>query len=404
VYGSLRDKLFEQYGHKLGIDETKNVELPSLPQLVSLLTHARDAEDDDELAIKIAELQTDLTIPDDLPHLTSIDGFDLYLTTAFDGLLERALEEWYPGQIDAIHFTERSRTDRGNRRPADKTLFYLLGKMGESQDYGCSEERILRLSHRLQKTEHQQPTWIFDRLRDENTVLLMIGSDLPDWALRHLAVAIRGPEQIQPGRKLKDFASPNNLPDRAFVQFLERRGCAVYPGSMSEFVQELAVRWQRRPARAPATVRRPAASGDDARDVFISYATPDRSSAILVRDALHAYGLSTWLDVDDFGSRDIAVIADVVENRCRFFLPLVSQTLLARPEAYANEEWNRAAQRSLRFLENEEFVLPVILDATNVHDQRIPLAFRSKRLWMRDDVNMLAAHLRDKLRQERRPK
>jgi hypothetical protein len=334
VYCRLRDKLIQQYGHKVGIEGNTDawVTALSLPQVVSLLTHCRDAEDDEELAIKITELKTDSIVPESLQNLASIDGFDLYLTTSFDGLLERALEERYPERIAPIYFTERSRIDLSYRKPDAKTLFYLFGKMGETQDYGCSEERILRLSHRLQKTEHQQPTWIFDRLRDENTILLMIGSDLPDWVLRHLMVAVRGAERIQPGKKFKDFATPNNLPDRAFVQFLEHLGCAVYPGSISEFAQELASRWQHRPVSAQTSVIRPATSEDDARDVFISYATPDRASAILVRDALKAYGLSTWLDVDDFKSRDTAVIADVVENRCRFFLPLgrFSRSCLAR--------------------------------------------------------------------------
>src|SRR5215472_14871055 len=90
---------------------------------------------------------------------------------------------------------------------------------------------------------------------------------------------------------------------------------------------------------SPANPSRP-------RSVFLSYASQDRQTVQLLRDALPGYGLDVWYDESDLTGGDAwdqKIRRQIRE--CDFFMPVISAQTDARPEGYFRREWSLAVER-----------------------------------------------------------
>src|SRR6202030_533286 len=68
-------------------------------------------------------------------------------------------------------------------------------------------------------------------------------------------------------------------------------------------------------------------------------------------------------------------------QRCRFFMPIISQNTNRRMEGFFRREWNQAADRTRGMAEECRFILPVTIDDTKALNARVPKAFLKAHWW-----------------------
>lgn len=101
-------------------------------------------------------------------------------------------------------------------------------------------------------------------------------------------------------------------------------------------------------------------------DVALSFAGEDRPYAEALADALHRHGIKVFYDEyeksDLWGKNLYTYLSDVYQNKARYCVMFLSQH-------YATKLWTnheREASQARAFSENEEYILPIRLDNTNI--------------------------------------
>jgi len=326
--------------------------------------------------------------PPALRQLAQITDFDLFVTTTFDPLLERAVNlERYGGQptADVIAYAPNRVSDLpAERDQLQRTVVYhLLGKLSASPTYVVSDEDMLEFICALQ-SEHLTPERLFHEL--EHSHLLLIGSDFSNWLARLFLRMAKRKRLSDPRDFSEILADDHTLQDDRLVAFLQQVSVRtrVYGGAEA-FVAELHQRWmQRQPAEAgdahqgapqrflPPTREMPENA------IFISYAREDLPAVQRLKAALDAAGLVTWFDLDrleggdDYDRKIRANIA-----RCSYFLPVISASTQRRPEAYFRREWSYAVDRARNMADGAVFVLPACIDDTAEAEALVPELFRA---------------------------
>jgi TolB-like protein len=117
--------------------------------------------------------------------------------------------------------------------------------------------------------------------------------------------------------------------------------------------------------------------------VFLSYASADRESARVLKDALPTFGLEVWYDESELGGGELwdQKIRKQIRD-CDYFMPLISAQTEARHEGYFRREWRLAVERTLDMADDHPFLLPVVIDDTNQAGARVPEKFFSIQ-WLR---------------------
>jgi tetratricopeptide (TPR) repeat protein len=120
-----------------------------------------------------------------------------------------------------------------------------------------------------------------------------------------------------------------------------------------------------------------AAGRCDQRAVFLSYASEDAAAAQKICTALRAAGIEVWFDQSELRGGDSwdAMIRRQIKT-CALFIPIISVNSHARAEGYFRLEWKLAVDRSHLIAADRAFLLPVVIDGTPEHDERIPERFR----------------------------
>ncbi len=324
-----------------------------------------------------------------LRQLAKITDFDLFVTTTFDPLLERAVNlERYGGQASAevIAYAPNRVADLPvERGQLQRTVVYhLLGRLSASPTYVVSDEDMLEFICALQ-SEHLTPEKLFHEL--EHNHLLLIGSDFSNWLARLFLRMTKRKRLSDPRDVGEVLADDHTMKDDRLVAFLQQVSVRtrVYGGAEA-FVADLHARWMRRQGGAPS------ASGPAAvpqrflppsrempeHAIFISYAREDLPSVQRLKAAMDAAGLTTWFDLDRLeggDDYDRKIRANI--GRCSFFVPVISATTQRRHEAYFRREWNYAVDRSLNIAEGGVFILPVCIDDTPEADALVPDKFKA---------------------------
>ena len=121
----------------------------------------------------------------------------------------------------------------------------------------------------------------------------------------------------------------------------------------------------------------PAAGRGGQRAVFLSYASEDAAAAHRICTALRAVGVEVWFDQSELRGGDSwdAMIRRQIKT-CALFIPIISVNSHSRAEGYFRLEWKLAVDRSHLIAADRAFLLPVVIDDTPEHDERIPERFR----------------------------
>src|SRR5216684_644847 len=101
-------------------------------------------------------------------------------------------------------------------------------------------------------------------------------------------------------------------------------------------------------------------------DVALSFAGEDRSYADALAEALHQRGLTVFYDKYEkanlWGKNLYTYLSDVYQNKARYCVMFLSRNYAAK--LWTNHE--REAAQARAFRENEEYILPMRLDDTEI--------------------------------------
>jgi hypothetical protein len=385
----LYEWLAEKLAAKLSVDPSVLPQPLTLNDVICAYLGQRGRREEVYTRLRSIMREVEYEPPLALRQLAQITDFDLFITTTFDPLLEKAVNaERYGGQstADVIAYapnrvadlpTERSQLQRA-------VVYHLLGRLSASPTYVVSDEDMLEFICALQ-SEHLTPEKLFHEL--EHNHLLLIGSDFSNWLARLFLRMAKRKRLSDPRDVGEVFADDHTLQDERLVAFLQQVSVRtrVYGGAEA-FVAELHARWTKRQGGAAGPVGSAAAPQrflPPAREmpehaVFISYAREDLPAVQRMKSAMDAAGITTWFDLDRLEGGD-DYDRKIRNNiaRCSYFMPVISATTQRRHEAYFRREWSYAVDRSRSIAEGAVFILPVCIDDTPEADALVPEKFQA---------------------------
>jgi len=385
----LYEWLAEKLAARLSVDTSVLPQPLTLNDVVCAYLGQRGRREEAYTRLRSIMREVEFEPPLALRQLAQITDFDLFVTTTFDPLLERAVNlERYGGQPSAevIAYAPNRVADL----PAERSqlqravVYHLLGRLSASPTYVVSDEDMLEFICALQ-SEHLTPEKLFHEL--EHNHLLLIGSDFSNWLARLFLRMAKRKRLSDPRDVGEVFADDHTMQDERLVAFLQQVSVRtrVYGGAEA-FVAELHARWTKRQGGAAGPVGSAAAPQrflPPAREmpehaVFISYAREDLPAVQRMKSAMDAAGITTWFDLDRLEGGD-DYDRKIRNNiaRCSYFMPVISATTQRRHEAYFRREWSYAVDRSRSIAEGAVFILPVCIDDTPEADALVPERFQA---------------------------
>jgi hypothetical protein len=349
---------------------------PTLNEVVSAYLQRNGRRERLYRSIRNIVLEAPLTPPQVLRQLAEIRQFNLFVTTAFDPMLETAINDARFGgepRTETIAYVPNNVRDL--ETPKDDltgpTVYHLFGRLSASPNYAVSDEDVLEFLHALQ-SESRCPEHLFEALAANH--LLIVGGNYPDWAARIFLRAAKGQRLSDPRDVIEILADDSSGKDPGLVAFLGNFSSRtkVFHAGAEAFVERLSRQCRERFGNAGHSEAAPLDMPEGA--IFISYARQDLPAVRRLKSALDAAGLTVWFDFDRIGAGDTFDLK-IRENirRCRLFLPVLSQTTETRTEGVFRREWSYALERDRDIHQGTPFIIPVAIDDTptfNIVPQR----------------------------------
>jgi hypothetical protein len=362
--------------------------LPAAPTLNDVvLLHLRRNGRREAVYPRIRDIvrEAAFTPPKILRRLAEIRQFNLFVTTAFDPLLEAAINDvrfdgktgtqtfaYAPNKVQDLEKT----VGVGLKRP---TVYYLFGRLSASPTFPITDEDLLEFLYALQ-SESLRPARLFDEL--EKNHLLIVGGTFSDWVARMFLRNAKRRRLSDPREVVEILADDRSGKDPGLIAFLGNFSprTKIFHAGAEAFVEALWEQWRQRFGTATGSPEAtqwalpPIEMPDGA--IFISYAREDFDAARTLKSALDAVGLPVWFDLDRLGPGDTfkVKIQDYVE-RCSLFLPLLSRNTEARTEGFFRREWNYALDRDKGIDQRLPFIIPIAID-DNLKLKTLPRRFR----------------------------
>jgi hypothetical protein len=306
-----------------------------------------------------------------LRQLAEITDFNLFVSTTFDSLLEKAINEVRfgnkPGAL-SIAYSPKRVDDLPNtkERLTRPTIYHLMGKLTATGSYVISDEDLLEYVCDLQSPA-RRPERLFDELKKNN--LLILGKDLPDWLTRIFLRTAKGGRLSATRDHVEIMADSTTHRDPSLVSFLQHFSShtrVFRAGGAMEFVAELSKRWHERHPQAPPAEQILSTSEMPRGGIFISYAREDLSAVEVLKAGLEAAGLHVWFDNERLkpGDNFNPQIEQYISRWCGCFVAIVSRNTELRHEGYFRREWNLAVDRDKGIHFARKFIVPVVVDDT----------------------------------------
>lgn len=369
-----------------GMLEVSGEGLPSVSALHEVVCRYLDRGGDIENVYPALQLvlsgSGELPIPEPLRKLAAIKPFQLFVTTTFDPLLERAINQvCFAGKTGEK--TDVCAYSPGNANdlplPFEKlerpVVYHLFGKISATPDYAVTEEDMLEFVHSFHSG---QPPNLFDALTKQD--LLLLGVSFPNWIARFF-VRLAKAERLREARRKTDWVvDPEVSSDRGLVLFLKRfsvRTKVFLDGDVAEFIAELDQRWQKRHPVGPGDNGSSGETRMKEGAVFLSYAHEDLKTAQSIKEQLESRGIDVWIDRVDLKPGDpYEWSIKLAIEHCSAFVPLLSRHVLTSQRRFFRLEWDYADQVAVRVLPTEPFIVPIALDDISSEDKNLPERFR----------------------------
>lgn len=309
-----------------------------------------------------------------LQRLAAIEPFKLFLTTAFDPLLARAVASDRPGGRDDQRVGAISTKDPAPDLPQPYRelefpfVFHLLGRARPVVDFVVWDDDAL---HMLLALDHALSSLIRFNDAIEKNHLLFLGLSLPDWLVRFFV-------QVVKRKRLSQLAPPELYLAETMAPE-ERQNVVIYFSRLSDhiqiiptdpraFIDELNQRWHLAHPKSPDPIEKTMNAFRFAHRspgcVFVSYTSADEDVATYVVSQLQKAGVLVWFDKQQLrpGEDWEAKFSDAVRETCGIFLSLISDHTDTRRAAYNILERNLAARRRDQFADNAIFYIPLRID------------------------------------------
>lgn len=305
-----------------------------------------------------------------LRQLAEITDFNLFVSTTFDSLLEKAINEVRFGNMpgtSSISYSPKRVDDlpSSKEKLTKPTVYHLMGKLSATGSYVISDEDLLEYVCDLQ-SENRRPERFFDELKQNH--LLILGEDFSDWLARIFLRTAKGARLSAAREFMEIVADSKTRSDPSLVSFLvnfSRHTRVFRAGGATEFVDELWQRWRERHPQGAEQEDLP--GGDMPRNgIFISYAREDLAAVQALKTGLQAAGLPVWFDNESLrpGDNFNPQIELYISKGCGCFLPIISQNTERRHEGFFRREWNLAVDRDKGIHFEKKFIVPVVVDDT----------------------------------------
>jgi TIR domain/SIR2-like domain len=309
--------------------------------------------------------------PNVLRQLAEIRDFNLFVTTAFDPLLEIAINTVrFAGErrVEALSYAPNNVFDLKASKTAlaRPVVYHLFGRAAANPySYAICDEDLLEWLHALQSSE-QQPRNLCDEL--EGNYLLILGSDLSGWAPRVFLRSTKQKRLSDQRNVVEILADDRSSKDVELITFLAAFSSStrIFPyGDAEAFVELLLHRWRERYGKpeGQGTVFVPPPAEMPEGAIFISYAREDLEAVQNLRSDLEAAGLTVWFDLDRLGLGDSFEhkIHECI-RRCSLFMPVLSEHTETRDEGFFRREWRFALDRDLDIDPRKPFIVPVAIN------------------------------------------
>ncbi|MEL7498344.1 MAG: toll/interleukin-1 receptor domain-containing protein [Planctomycetota bacterium] len=329
-----------------------------------------------------------------LSSLASIDAFKLLISTTLDPLLyDACLERTDLGPTEICGYAPNgAQKDIPSRveRLRDRVIYQILGGASPAGNFVVWEDDIMDFIFSLHKdlTLSVMPNLSKD-LANPNMHFLILGLSFSDWLVRFFLRAARQARISEPAGSAYIAENTDGFYSDDLVLFFNSAGqhINILNCDPREFVEELAVQWQRhsetndrlslsQPSIGSQAKRRTA---DGEPSVFLSYSSNDLAAASLLKDGLEGYGLNVWFDKTNLknGTDFERALKQGVQS-CAVFVSVISESTESAIESYFHKERLWAARRSESFSDNDrgDFYHPVVIDDRELSDIiREPEAF-----------------------------
>jgi hypothetical protein len=228
--------------------------LPSAPTLNEVvLLHLRLKGRREAVYPRIRDIvrEAAFTPPKILRQLAEIGQFNLFVTTAFDPLLEAAINDvrfggkagtqtiaYAPNKVQDLEKTGGV----GLKRP---TIYYLFGRLSASPTFPITDEDLLEFLYALQ-SESLRPARLFDEL--EKNHLLIVGGNFSDWVARLFLRDAKRRRLSDPREVLEILADDRSGKDPGLVAFPGNFSprTKIFHAGAEAFVEELSEQWHQR--------------------------------------------------------------------------------------------------------------------------------------------------------------
>lgn len=315
-----------------------------------------------------------LDVPEPLRLLAEIPNFQLFVSTSFDDLLERAIVGARGRKPAVVSFPPASAlTDfRGDLiEEHGSVVFHILGKASASAAFAVTEGQVLEHMHELMSGA-RRPEGLITRLHESH--LLILGVSFPDWLGRFLLRLARS-KPLWDSRPIMEIIADGGAGQAEFAGFVRhfspQKSRLFSAGSPIDLVRELHRRWfERHPAAVPTRLGETLGDGEQPERmepgaIFVSYASEDRPSALRLADGLTAGGLDVWIDRRLMPGDNYQSIIEQHIKECSAFIPVISRNTQQDDERWFRREWQLACDRAKKnFGSDRSFLFPVVVDAT----------------------------------------
>jgi TIR domain/SIR2-like domain len=321
-------------------------------------------------------------VPETLRKLAEIAPLRLFLTTTFDTVLEKALDEArYKGRptTRAIAYSLDYGGDlpdelKGGGAPDPPIVFHLFGLPAPFNKFAVTDEDVLEYVHSLQSGTHR-PETLFQYVADKH--LLIIGSSFSDWLARFFIRSAKR-ERLWNARGREDFLVDPGRDRSSLSTFVQHfgGGMKVFSRAPAEFVDELHRRWLAEQP-VPAAVEMPAASADGelrkmkSGSIFLSYASEDRAIADAIARQLDEAKLDVWIDHRKLrGGQNFEYVIRRNIKEASLFIALISRQALTGGYSFFRTEWLDALETARGMPPSPPFVILVFIDETRIDPGR----------------------------------
>lgn len=371
LYRYLAEALADRMGVGLSPDQ-----MPELNAVAcaALLSGCSSKDLYDEIRELVDELSSPL--PQGLLDLASITDFNLFISTTFDPLMGRVLEQARPGFLlekNILDFHPSNPKDLPSNMP-QPFLYHILGTHDTYPYFAVWEEDDIEYMCGLLAAQDNLRV-LFEQLRNRD--LLLMGSPFSDWIVRLFLRVAKGKRFSEPrdhGRLDYVAQDPGTIPQPTIFFYEQNVGSTrIIPGHPKAFVSELAQQWRDRyGGNTSEDFMQHMASELPRGAVFISYSRDDLTAATELARGLQAAQIPVWMDQGRLsaGENYNRGLEHAVKNDAGYFIALISEATEKDPDRYVHQERAWAAQRHV---DGFVFYIPVLIDDLKEVNQEPPV-------------------------------